>query len=91
MTYSHERDDALAQEAMALGDYNSMATRQYADAHGSVDTAAAWILTPFDSWERNPHYVGPAMPHPEDWTDELEAQLYSDEFSERDDFDEIPY
>jgi hypothetical protein len=24
-----------------------------------------WILTPFDTWERNPNYVGPEEPHPE--------------------------
>lgn len=25
-----------------------------------------WILTPYDTWERNPAYVGPDEPHPED-------------------------
>lgn len=24
-----------------------------------------WILTSFDTWERNPSYVGPDQPHPE--------------------------
>lgn len=24
-----------------------------------------WILTPYDTWERNPAYVGPEEPHPE--------------------------
>jgi len=106
-SYSRERDDALAMEAMTDGEYHSMALAQYADAHGSVDTTSAWILSPFDSWERNPHYVGPAQPHPEDdyadadvdedaWTDELESQLYSEEFGAyvlpaRDADDEIPF
>ena len=25
-----------------------------------------WLLTDFDTWERNPHYTGPRGPHPED-------------------------
>lgn len=25
-----------------------------------------WILTPYDTWERNPAYQGPPQPHPED-------------------------
>lgn len=26
----------------------------------------AWICTDYDIWERNPFYVGPPVPHPED-------------------------
>ena len=25
-----------------------------------------WILTPYDTWERNPSYTGPRGPHPEE-------------------------
>jgi hypothetical protein len=25
-----------------------------------------WILSSYDSWERNPHYSGPEQAHPED-------------------------
>ena len=25
-----------------------------------------WILSPYDVWERNPAYIGPRGPHPED-------------------------
>lgn len=25
-----------------------------------------WILSSYDSWERNPYYSGPEQPHPED-------------------------
>jgi hypothetical protein len=25
-----------------------------------------WILSNYDSWERNPHYSGPDQGHPED-------------------------
>jgi hypothetical protein len=34
-----------------------------------------WLLTDYDSWERNPHYTGPDQGHPEDavWEGEHEA------------------
>ena len=25
-----------------------------------------WILSDYDTWERNPHYTGPDQGHPED-------------------------
>lgn len=33
-----------------------------------------WILSPYDTWEHNPHYTGPRGPHPESYSDESEAQ-----------------
>jgi hypothetical protein len=24
-----------------------------------------WLKTPYDTWERNPNYTGPEVPHPE--------------------------
>ena len=66
MDYHEERNDALAQEAMNDGEYMSAAFRQYAGAHGADHAESAWVLTPFDTWERNPHYAGPPQPHPED-------------------------
>ena len=33
---------------------------------GMDNADSQWILTPFDTWERNPAYVGPEQPHPED-------------------------
>lgn len=63
--YQREREDALAHDAMTQGEYTRMALNQYASAYGEADQAAAWILSPFDSWERNPHYRGPPVHHPE--------------------------
>lgn len=48
------------------GTYYTMAFREYAFAHGAMDPEAPWILTPMDTWERNPHYRGPPARHPED-------------------------
>lgn len=67
--YQREREDALAHDAMTPGEYNRMAVNQYAAVYGAEDTESAWILSPFDSWERNPHYRGPAVRHPEDDSD----------------------
>ena len=35
-----------------------------------------WICSPYDTWERNPHYNGPEQPHPEseDYYYEQEAE-----------------
>jgi len=44
----------------------SDAAREFASNVGSEDTTRAWILSPFDSWERNPYYQGPDVPHPEE-------------------------
>ncbi len=43
----------------------SEACREYASNAGSERPQQAWILTPWDTWERNPSYRGPAVPHPE--------------------------
>ena len=50
---------------MALATYKE-AFREYARNAGAEDTGAAWILTPWDTWEANPHYKGPPARHPEE-------------------------
>ena len=62
-----EREAALWQDGMSEGEYLSEAVRQYAYAYGEEEPEKPWILSPFDTWERNPHYVGPPVPHPEDY------------------------
>jgi len=42
------------------------AFKEYARNAGQEAPEQAWILTPWDTWERNPAYVGPPQPHPED-------------------------
>lgn len=41
------------------------ACREYARNYGSEHPERPWILTDFDTWERNPYYHGPEVPHPE--------------------------
>lgn len=37
-----------------------------ARAYGEDCPDRQWVLTSFDTWERNPHYDGPPQRHPED-------------------------
>lgn len=43
----------------------SEACLEYASNAGSERTECAWILSPWDTWHRNPCYSGPPVPHPE--------------------------
>ncbi len=54
---NHEPDN-LATEASA--------DREYAANVGAQRPTSAWILSDRDVWYPNPHYQGPAVPHPED-------------------------
>lgn len=47
---------------------------------GMDNADSQWILTPFDTWEKNPAYVGPDQPHPED---DCPAPVQSDSYAER--------
>ncbi len=48
------------------GTYYHMAFKEYARNVGAEFPDRPWILTPMDTWERNPFYRGPPAPHPED-------------------------
>lgn len=45
--------------------FEQESVREYARNHGHMNPEQAWILSPLDSWEKNPWYHGPAVPHPE--------------------------
>ena len=63
-----EYDSAMEQEALSQGEYMSAAVRQWAGVHGEDRPDDRWVLSPFDTWENNPHWNGtdPYQPHPED-------------------------
>ena len=42
------------------------ACREYARNVGAEHPERPWILTGYDTWERNPFYSGPPARHPED-------------------------
>lgn len=58
------------------------AVREYTRNVGAEHAGQMWILSPYDSWERNPFYTGPVQPHPEediedgdDWEDGPEREM----------------
>lgn len=65
----YEDDDFLATSTDAV--------REYAENVGRENRDRAWILSPYDTWERNPFYEGPPQPHPEDaiYMDEDDPEL----------------
>jgi hypothetical protein len=77
-------DDRLATKTDACREWawNVGEDARYADSQ--------WILTDYDTWERNPHYHGPAQEHPydaearEDYERSLEdSQMGFEEFEYR--------
>lgn len=42
------------------------AVKEWAYNAGAAYPGDAWLLSDYDTWERNPHYRGPKVPHPED-------------------------
>ena len=70
MTTEYEREyrTDMIEESMTNGQYMSAAINQHVSIIGSEDEEAEFILTPFDTWERNPHFTGtPCGHHPEDY------------------------
>lgn len=61
-----EFDATMEQEAMSQGEFMAAAMHQHTVAYGEERKDDAWILSPFDTWEINPWYDGPSVPHPED-------------------------
>ena len=56
------------------------AMKEYAANAGSDRPEQAWILTPWDVWEPNPAYHGPAVMHPEmdEYADQPPCCTYHD-------------
>lgn len=65
--FSEEDYQAALDEAAAGPATPSDACREYARNAGAMFPERAWILTDFDTWERNPSYAGPWAPHPESY------------------------
>jgi hypothetical protein len=42
------------------------AIREYIWNVGRDRPDQQWILSDYDTWHKNPFYIGPAQPHPED-------------------------
>ena len=53
----------------------SEACAEYARNAGAMDPGRQWVLTPWDTWERNPAYTGPEQRHPLDWPEDDEIEF----------------
>ena len=58
--------------------FQQEAVRQWAWVYGSEHQGQCWILSDYDTWERNPFYTGPEEPHPDDYDIETEPNETSD-------------
>lgn len=65
--YSEEEYEAALNERVAT---DADAMQEMAWNVGAAKADRAWLLDDRDAWVRNPHYVGPAVRHPEDDYDE---------------------
>lgn len=43
------------------------AVREWAWVVGQERPDSQWLLSDYDTWERNPHYTGPEQAHPESY------------------------
>lgn len=65
-SYEQERENSFYNESLTQGENMSASCGEYTHNAGAEKTNTEWILTPFDTWVRNPHYTGKPGPHPED-------------------------
>ncbi len=61
-----EYDADMEQAAMSQGEYLEAAVRQHTSVYGEERQDQEYLLSPFDTWEKNPWYQGEPGPHPED-------------------------
>jgi hypothetical protein len=87
---ANEAYEGAYTDSLTDAQWRTEAVGQYAAVYGAERRDAAWILSPFDTWERNPSYNGPAQPHPEDDADAIpyflsfrEVMDYADDAARR--------
>ena len=50
---------------MSNSEWRRGALDQYAEAYGEERPNVEYILSPYDTWLRNPYYTGAPGPHPD--------------------------
>lgn len=50
--------------------------REWAWVVGAERLDQQWLLSDYDTWERNPHYTGPEQRHPESYQEEYEQHYH---------------
>ena len=72
MSYRNEQDayELWEWEQQRERDYVPMSLGEQVDEamhyEGQLHPDKAWLLSPYDTWHKNPFYSGPEVPHPED-------------------------
>ena len=59
-------------------EWREAAVHQYAEAYGEERPTVEYILSPYDTWLRNPYYTGQPGPHPDFDMEEYEETLMLD-------------
>ena len=72
-TEAHWDDDP---DAPTAAQWDAIEARWKGEEHPDK----AWILSDRDVWHPNPHYQGPPVPHPEDWSPEDADPNYDPEW-----------
>ena len=62
--YSYEQYDEEMNSRLATP---SDAIREYTYNYGMDNPDMEWIVSPYDTWERNPYYTGKPGPHSEEY------------------------
>ena len=64
--FNQEQENSQWNEGLTQGQRMQGACREYAHNYGAEHPDREWLLTDFDTWERNPCFTGTPGPHPED-------------------------
>lgn len=62
-----EYDNAMWNDSLTQGQQMTGACKEFAHNAGQDRPEEEWLLTSWDTWERNPHYQGEPGPHPYDY------------------------
>lgn len=60
-----EMENALWNESLSQSEHTQLSMKEWVNNYGFDNPGKEWIVTPFDTIEKNPHYFGPSTPMPE--------------------------
>jgi hypothetical protein len=66
-SYEEERAESLELDSLSDSEFAARQLGSYGRVVGETRAEEAWLLTNQDVWVSNPHYEGPAVPHPESY------------------------
>jgi hypothetical protein len=69
----HKKDEPLVTESIRKS------IRKYTSNYGMEHQNQAWILSPYDTWEKNPHYIRIIATHPSSYTGDVNYPEFTNE------------